>query len=253
MLDHVLKLIGAIVLTGGGLSLIVYQAFKHFAAKWLDARFEERLQALKHQHGKEIEELRFKISAMLDRAVKLHQREFDVLPDAWSKLNDAFWNTRGFVSLIQSYPDIDRMIPQQQEEFITSCRLLDWQKTELRQTNEKNNVYQKHIFWQNLSDAQTKAQDAYTYLIKNGIFINDEIRAKFKVIHDLVWSALTEHQLNVEDEIRPRLRKDIGKLLNEGEGLMKELERSVHHRLWPVEGEAHPIIPPVCAKSHAGR
>lgn len=237
-LDQVLKLIGGIVLAGGGLSLIVYQVFKHLAEKWLDARFEERLQALKHQHGKEIEELRFKISTMLDRAVKLHQREFEVLPEAWSKLNDAFWNARGLVSPMQSYPDIDRMLPQQQEEFISSCRLQDWQKAELHQTNKKNNVYQKHIFWHNLSDAQTKARDAYTYLIKNGIFINDDIRAKFTVIHDLVWNALTEHQLNEEHEIRPRQRVHIDPLLSDGEGLMKELERYVHQRLWPVEGEA---------------
>ena len=223
-------------MAGGGVSLIVYQAFKYLAVKWLDARFEERLQDLKHQHGKEIEELRFKISAMLDRTVKLHQREFEVLPEAWSKLNDAFWNTRGFVSPLQTYPDIDGMIPQQQEDFITSCRLLDWQKTELRQANKKNEIYQKHIFWQNLNDAKIKSQDAYTYLIKNGIFINDEIRAKFTVIHDLVWKALIEHQFNVEDEIRPRLREDIGKLLKEGEGLMKELERSVHQRLWTIDG-----------------
>jgi len=241
-LDLVLKLIGGIVLAGGGLSLIVYQVFKHLAAKWLDSRFKEKLQALKHQHEKEIEELRFKISAMLDRAVKLHQREFEVLPEAWSKLNDTFWNVRGFVSPMQSYPDIDRMPPQQQEEFIASCRLVEWQKVELRETDEKNNIYQKHIFWHNLSDAKIKASDAYTYLIKNGIFINDEIRSKFTIVHDLVWNALTEHQMNEEHNIRPLQRERIGKLLSDGEGLMKELERSVHQRLWPVESEVSTLL-----------
>ncbi len=229
-----LKLIGVIVVAGGGLSLIVYQAFKYLAVKWLDARFEERLQALKHQHDKEIEELRFKISAMLDRATKLHQREFEVLPDAWSKLNDSFWNTRRLVSHIQSYPDIERMVPQQREEFIASCQLLEWQKAELRQTNEKNKVYQKYLFWNNLSDAQNNSRDAYTYLIKNGIFITDEIRAKFSAVHDLVWNALIEHQMNEENNIIPRKREQIGKL-SEGEELMKELEHVVHQRLWPAE------------------
>jgi hypothetical protein len=232
-LDQLLKVIGGIVLAGGGLSLIVYQAFKHLAAKWLDARFEERLQALKHQHGKEIEELRFKISTMLDRATKLHQREFEVLPEAWSKLNDAFWNVRGFVSPMQSYPDIDRMSNAQQIEFIRACRLNDWQKTELLSAKDKNDVYQHHIFWHKLSDAQEKSRDAYSYLIKNGIFINDEIRGGFSAIHDLVWNALTEHQLNEEHKIRPRQRDAIGRLLSDGEAAMKDLERMVHQRLWP--------------------
>jgi len=82
------------VAAGGGLTLIAYQIFKRFAVKWLDSKFEERLQALKHKHGKEIERLRFEIAKLLDRATKLHQREFEVLPEAWSKLNDAFWNTQ---------------------------------------------------------------------------------------------------------------------------------------------------------------
>lgn len=71
-LNDILRLVGTLVLAGGGLSLIVYQTFKHLAAKWLDARFEERLQALKHEQQKEIEQLRLKISTLLDRAVKLH-------------------------------------------------------------------------------------------------------------------------------------------------------------------------------------
>lgn len=232
-LDQLLKAVGGIVLAGGGLSLIVYQAFKHLAAKWLDARFEERLQALRHQHGKETEELRFKISTMLDRATKLHQREFEVLPEAWGKLNDAFWNVRAFVHPMQSYPDIDRMSHAQQVEFIRACRLDDWQKTELFSTEKKNDLYQKHIFWHKLSDAQEKYREAYSYIIKNGIFVNDEIRARFSAIHDLVWNALTEHQLNEEHKIRPRKRDEIGKLLSDGEGAMKDLERMVHQRLWP--------------------
>src|SRR5690242_14921631 len=90
-LEEILKAVGAVVLAGGGMSLIVYQVFKHLAARWLESKFEERLQALKHAHGKELEQLRFRISALLDRATKLHQREFEVLPDAWAKLNDAFY------------------------------------------------------------------------------------------------------------------------------------------------------------------
>ncbi len=242
-LDQVLKIVGALVVAGGSLSLIVYQVFKHLAAKWLDAKFEERLQTLKHQHDKEIEELRFKISALLDRATKLHQREFEVLPEAWSKLNDAFWTVQSFVSPMQSYPDIDRMSKPQQDEFISSCRLLDWQKAELREAEDKNKLYQEQIFWHNLNDARAKARDAYTYVIKNGIFVSDDIRTKFAAIHDLVWNALIEHQMNEEHKPHPRERKQIRQLLSEGEDLMKGLERVVHERLWPVDDTALTLRP----------
>jgi hypothetical protein len=232
-LDPLLKFVGGIVIAGGGLSLIVYHAFKYLAAKWLDARFEERLQALKHEQQKELEQLRYKVSALLDRAVKLHQREFDVLPEAWSKLNDAYWYVRSFVSALQTYPNVDQMNPAQQEEFIDSCQLQEWQKAELRQAPEKTRYYQSKIFWHKLTQANEKSRDAYTYLIKNGIFISEDLRQKFSVIHDLFWNALTEHQMNEEHDIRPRQRDQIGKLASEGDGMMKALERDIHERLWP--------------------
>jgi len=234
-LDPLFKFVGGIVLAGGGISLIVYQIFKHLASKWLDSKFDERLQALRHLHGKEIEQLKFRISTLLDRATKLHQREFDILPEAWSKLNDAFWATRGFVHPMQSFPNIDRMSGPQQASFIAACKLLDWQKVELSTAKDKNKDYQDKIFWHRLAEIQDKDREAYTFVVKNGIFINEEIRLKFSAIHDLVWNSLTEHKMNQEHNIRPLQREKIGKLLAEGEDQMKELERLVHVRLWPAE------------------
>lgn len=234
-INQVLTAIGWIVVAGGGLSFIVFQVFKHLGAKWLDARFEERLQALKHEQGKEIEELRFKISAILDRTVKLHQREFEILPEAWSKLNDAFWEIRRLVSSVQSYPDVDRMPGAQLEEFLTICSFSNWQKMELRDATNKNEVYQKHIFWHHLGDAQSKANDGYTYFVRNKIFIDHEIRAQLSVIHDLMWGALSEHQSNEQHGILPRQRQKIDDFLSNGEVLLTKLEILVHRRVWPVD------------------
>lgn len=236
-MEPIFKYVGALVLAGGGLSLIVYQVFKCLASKWLDAKFEERLQALKHQHGKELEHLKFRISTLLDRATKLHQREFNILPEAWAKLNDAFWDTRAFVHPMQSFPDIDHMTPAEKSSFIGACKLLDWQKTELSNANDKNKYFQDKIFWHKSAEIQSKVRDAYTFIVKNGIFINDEIRQQFSAIHDMIWNALTEHQLNREHDIPPLQRNEISKLIAEGEDRMKELERVIHIRLWPAEGE----------------
>lgn len=234
-LDQALKLVGAVVVAGGGLALIVYQVFKHLAAKWLDAKFDERLQALRHEHGKEIEKLRFRISALLDRTTKLHQREFEVLPEIWFRLNDAFWIVRRFVSPMQSYPDIDQMSAPQREEFITSSRLTEWQKTELRDAEQRNETYQKQIFWHNLNAAKNSTTEAYSYFKKNGIFVDSQIRSSFSAIHDLIWNALTEHQFNEEHSVRPRQSESISELNLRGETLVKELEVMVHERLWPAD------------------
>jgi len=87
ILNEFLKLIGGVAAIGAASSAFAYAMFRIFTTKWIETRFSERLEAFKHQ---EIEHLRFRINTMMDWNVKLHQREFDVLPETWSLLTEAF-------------------------------------------------------------------------------------------------------------------------------------------------------------------
>ncbi len=87
-----------------GISAAAIQGFKHFSDKWLDAKFARRVEELRHAHARELKDLHFKIAALLDRVTKQHAREFEVLPEGWSRLNDAFWQSIQSVSPFQSYP-----------------------------------------------------------------------------------------------------------------------------------------------------
>jgi hypothetical protein len=103
--------------TISGLGAIIYWLFKLLAEKWLNAKFEERLSAYKHAQQKELEQLKFEISALLDRTVKLHQREFDVLPEAWGLLTDAFSITRPIGLGVALAPNINTMTTAQFDYF----------------------------------------------------------------------------------------------------------------------------------------
>jgi hypothetical protein len=232
-LHTVLQAIGAIVIGGATLSVIIYQAFKHLAARWLEAKFDERLQALKHEQQKELERLRLRISTLLDRATKLHQKEFEVLPEAWAKLNEAYWYVRSFVSALQAYPDLDRMGEAELMEFVDATPIESWRKAELKAAEDKTAYYQKAIFWHKLGEANSKSRDSYRYFVINGIFVSEDLRQDISIVQDLVWNALTEHRINEENQPIPRLRDAIGKLNGDGDERMKALERKIHSRLWP--------------------
>ena len=113
----ILTYLSAAILAVGGFGAIIYWLFKLLAAKWLDAKFAERLSAYKHTQQKELEQLKFEISALLGRTVKLHQREFDVLPEAWGLLTDAFTITRPVALGAVFSPDIRKMTGEQFEEL----------------------------------------------------------------------------------------------------------------------------------------
>lgn len=234
-MEQILAFIGAVVVGGGGLGVIVYQIFKALGGKWLDQRFESRLQSLRHEHGKEIEQLRFKISALLDRTTKMHQREFEVLPEAWQILNDAYWATRAAVSLGRSYPDLSAMTPPQLNAFISKSQLEDWERDELQSAPDPNAYYQKRIDIRRLSDAKNQAQNSYTFTMKNGIFIEASLRQQFSALHDLIWDALIDEETNLFQKPMPRFMNRIRKLHDEGDNMMKALEMEIHDRIWPKE------------------
>src|SRR5262249_38991523 len=151
--------IGAFILGGGALSAIAFGLFRMLGEKWLDAKFEERLAEYKHAQQKEIEQLRFRINALMDRTTKLHQYEFEVLPEAWGRLNEAFGHTGAVVSPVQSYPDLNRMSEEHVNEYLKKTPLEEWEKAELMAETNKTESFRKRVFWYRLSDAQRACRE----------------------------------------------------------------------------------------------
>jgi hypothetical protein len=234
-LDTLLKTLGALVAAGGGLVAIAYAIFRKFGEKWLDARFEERLAAYKHEQQKELERVRFQISALLDRATKLHQREFEVVPEAWAKLNVANWNVSAFVSPMQSHPDLNRMSAAQLKEFVAACELQEWQKQELLAEPDKTRYYIDQIFWHKLHEAKAASREASIFIATHGIFLPVDIKSRFDALTKLIWEALDEHEFNKRYGTAPLERKKQQALQTEAPPLLKELEALVQGRLWNSE------------------
>jgi len=220
-----------VLLSGGGGGAIVFAVLKSTASKWLDSHFEHRLQAYKHSQQIEIEHLKLSISNLLDRAIKLNQREFEVLPESWMKLNDAYWSTAGLISSLQETPDINRMSIVQQEEFISGCALAEWQRQELRATDNKTEYYRASNAWLRLHECKVKSRDSFVYLKKHGIFLREDIRSRLLDISNLGWGALVEYELNLDEHFEPKEREDILKFQRQGELLMSEVESEIRQRV----------------------
>ena len=107
ILQNIFGAIGALVIAGGGGEVVTIFLMKLFAEGWLNTKFEQQLQSQRHEQDRAIEELRFKINSMFDRKTKLHQREFEIVPEAWSKLVEAHAQTTAFISVLQSFPDVE--------------------------------------------------------------------------------------------------------------------------------------------------
>jgi hypothetical protein len=224
----ILAALGGVV----GIGAIALALFKIFGEKWLSAKFEERLSEYKHAQQKELEHLRYEINALMDRTIKLHQHEFDVLPEAWGKLNDAFGLTQACVSPLQSYPDLNKMSEAHLEEFLSKSALPEWDKDQLRAAEDRTEYYAKRLDWRRQSEAEEACGKHHIYLKKSGIFIPSEVRNKFYELDALMWDALVEHRVNKEVGQIPLMNSKVDAFRSQGTELLNGLERVVQRRLW---------------------
>jgi hypothetical protein len=238
MLQPLSEFVGLIVLAGGGLALTVYGVFKFLAKRWLENKFSERLEAFKHLQSQEIERLRFRINALLDRATKLHQREFEVLPESWSKIVEVHGNAQALVSPFQTHPDLNSMNTIQLDEFLQACDLDNWEKTELKSQSDKTAYYIKHSFWHDYARVCQKAREAHIYLLKNGVFVKEELRTKLKALDDLVWEALIEKETMVRHSVPAPNPSKVQKLREDSAAMIAELEGLIQARLWSQDQDA---------------
>jgi hypothetical protein len=222
--SEILKFIGGVAAVGAATTACAYAIFRVLATKWIETRFSERLEQFKHQQNQEIEHLRFRINTMMDRTVKLHQREFEVLPDTWSLLTDSFFTIEPVAIGFQQYPDLNNMSPERLDEFLDEGPLTPVQKTELKGQSDKIKYYSDVKGGHDLNKASDAYNEFRAKFVKNGIFIPDPIKSKFAAIDDMLKQAIIERQ------VQPH-KFDKGVALHDkGRALLAEFGRDIQSR-----------------------
>ncbi|MET4240733.1 hypothetical protein [Bradyrhizobium sp. RT10b] len=226
--EVLLKAAGVVVVAGGGAAALIFGPLRYLADKWLTSKFNQRFEQFKHAQQVELENLRFKINSLFDRTTKLHQREFEVVPAAWALLVECKNQVTALIAGFQQYPNLDRMTAPQLDEFLEGSFLAKWQRDELKASAKKTDYYMDAVFYHRYDQARAACREAHVYVLKNGIFMPSDMKAKFDKMSDLVWKVLVEHQINHSDKPVPRLKEARDALSNEAEALMKTLEEAIH-------------------------
>lgn len=209
-----------------------YALFKFFGEKWLTQKFAERLEAYKAEQTRELERLRHRINGVFDRTKRLHDKEFEVLPDIWAKIVDARDWAGSYMALFKQYADVGSMSDSDLDEFLATTRFSEGQKRDIKNASNRQNAYVRYFERYRHADAMDKLREASVSLSKHGIFVVPEVREDMKKLIELIHSAVIEHQINDEHAVHPRMRESADKLKAEGEPLFRKIEHAVIDRLW---------------------
>ncbi|MDX0573807.1 hypothetical protein GOD68_26690 [Sinorhizobium medicae] len=230
-----LALLGLGGVTVGGAAAVGYGLFKWLGEKWIDQKFKKQMETYKIEQSRELERLRHKINGVFDRTIRLHTKEFEVLPDVWGKLVEAHAWGSNYISALQSYADVGRMDADELDEYLAKTSFTEVQKRDIKDaslSSDRQREFQKVSDLYRYIDATDRMRIFATSLRKDGVFIKPEIKADMDKMLELIRNAATEKKINEENDIKPRLRDDYKRFAEEAPSLLDKIEKAVAARLW---------------------
>lgn len=206
MEQNFFEIIGEVVTYAGGSVALSYTVFKYLTSKWIENKFQERLEKYKVEQQKELEEFKRKINELSNRVSKIHEKEFEVLPQMYSHMIDAIKDLNVLTSAFKQYPDVNKMDDEKLKFFLEQNTFLnEWQKNELAQASDKNKYYQNAEFRRDVNQSSSSIYKLHEYIQKNSLFLLDDLKEKFNEIDRLMWEICVN--MDIADESQDRKMK----------------------------------------------
>jgi hypothetical protein len=229
--DVLFSLLGQILAYGGGAAVVAYLLFQYLGKQWIENKFKERLDQLKHHQALELQRLRVEIDSLLSAKLKLQDREFQLLPEAWQKLDEAYGQVSWLVSPMQQYANLDSLNSIQLEEFLEMVEFTPSQKQEVRQSRSKIKTYGEIEFRYRLNKVKGAVNELHNFVTRNGIFFPAELKKELSDITETLWSALTSKEIGHEAKDYKMQGEGWKQIQETSKPLYKSIENHIQMRL----------------------
>lgn len=231
MHQELFELIGKLVAYGGGAVVIAYGTFTLLGKKWIESIFKKDLEAYKRKQNQELENFKYKVNSLFSRVSKIHEKEFEVLPEIWIKLHDAKDIISALVSPLQSHPDFNNMKEVDIRKSLENSKFHDHQIEELINSSNRNKYYTDRFVWHRINDARITFSEFHKYFIRNRIFLTSELQEQFGKIDDLLWESLVSKEVGEEAKDRKMIHESYKNLRDNVDPIISEIESLAQQRL----------------------
>jgi hypothetical protein len=220
---------------GGPLALLGVAAFKKLGTKWteewINTRFARQLEALKHEHDKELENVRHAIQSMFSRISKIHEKEFDVLPTAWFMLHDAHGTTANALDLRMTYPpDLKGFSDDKLEAFLAESGLHETLQDDIRAATDRDKRYSEILVRKNYADAKEKHRLLNNYIIQNRIFLTKNLDVLFTDASKVLIEAVEFHRIGARSQ-QWKMQEDAFEKFKQLDQMLPTIQRAIQERL----------------------
>jgi hypothetical protein len=231
MADVIFSYIGQIVLAGGGGALIAYLVFQFLGKSWIQ-----------NQLAKDLELAKSEISLLTARRMKLHDREYVVFPEIWSKLHKSSESLERAISAFKEFPDLNRMSQLEFAKWLERAELPEAHRDYLTVEKNKNQAYSRILDWRALVEANNDFLNFQIHYQSNRIFLSPDLKEKLDRIEALIKSVWIKKKLDFDghklSEGKSFLLEAHEKYKDEIKPIIKEIESLFQEKLFPGQGKA---------------
>jgi len=239
-METIFSFVGQFLIIGGGAAEIAFVIFRFLTKNWIEEKFSERLEAYKHAQEKELEEYRHQVSILFSRVTKIHEKEIEVLPKIWEKLQDALGQVAKITSPLQFSPNFNNMSNEEFTEFLKKSNWSEADKKSLEKSADRNTFYVDKEFWYDLREAKSAVREFHNFMINNRIFLSQDLKLEFQAFDELLSSSLIDREIGEQAKDWNLKSKAYKGLVEKAQMIVAHIENSVQKRL--EFGRATPTI-----------
>jgi len=226
-IDFLLRATGGVAIIG----VLVLGFMKLFTEKWIENRFQAGLAAIRHKQDLELQRLRIEIDSKISANLKLQDKEFETLSKAWQLLQIAYIEIAAFVSVMEQYPDIDKLPESEIEEFLSDLPYTDRQKRRILNSKKKTETFCDVRFDYRSSQVWKAHLEFRDYILQYGIFFPEPVRKRFLEIEEQLRGAIIAKEVGRPHnnwEMQAQAWKDVAEKTKK---VCDELQVEIHNRL----------------------
>jgi hypothetical protein len=215
---------------------LILSAFIAFAfgtlSAWITYRYQRTRDDRLWEHEKE--KLRDEINEDLRKHHELIVRS-EILPTIWRNLLDGLGTLGVITAIYREYPDLGHLGDDALAEFLKESRLSENHRQQLLQSRDRNEFYQKTIFWYELDDAQKKFSEFHNHLLYNKIYLNAVLFEKLSEIDRSLSQLINEAKLahRHPSVYTEKIFESTAEFNKQAEVLLSEIEKEIQRNLHP--------------------
>ena len=219
------------ILTAVGLSVgVAYVFFIWLGKSWIEQKFKQQIELMKHQQQKEVETLRQAINTQFSRISKVHTKEFEVLPETWKLMHEAYGAAIHLVRSLKSIPEFASMQVAEFSQFVSETTLSPAAKKKFLVAHDRPKFYLNEVYWSDLQKAEDTGRAFNNYIIVNSVFMTRDLQEKFKSLNKSMQEAIFNYRIGKELELPDNL-SDARKVLSNLDDQLSKLQDAVQKRL----------------------